>query len=200
MGIISNLVPDQLKTSGMKGMTSGQYGQSGIVGTIIKMYLGDAIGGALGGASGGGASGIAGASNGLSSVTSNLGSMFSGGGAGAGAGAGGGGLGGLGGILGGEGGGGLGSILGGGGEGGAMGTVGNIAQNLLNNSGSNGGGGDSKSAPDMSQPQVPDISPNAGMEQLTQMSKMGQQSSPDTGLASIPGIPDYILNMMKGWK
>lgn len=184
MGVISNILGNTpIATSGMKGAQTGQYGQSGIVGTIIKMYLGGAVGGALGGAAGGGASGIAGASNGLSSVTSNLGSSLTGGGVGAGAGAGGG-LGGLGGILGGEGGG---------------SAVGNIAQNLLS-SGSNGGGGSSKSAPDMSQPQVPDISPNAGMEQLTQMSKMGQQSSPDTGLASIPGIPDYILNMMKGWK
>jgi len=80
MGIVSSLLGNLgggvLQTSAMKGMNSGSpegYGQSGIVGTILKMYLGGAIGGAMGGSAGGGASGMAGAANGISGVTSNLG-------------------------------------------------------------------------------------------------------------------------------
>ena len=80
MGIVSSLLGNLgggvLQTSAMKGMNSGSpegYGQSGIVGTILKMYLGGAVGGAMGGSAGGGASGMAGAANGISGVTSNLG-------------------------------------------------------------------------------------------------------------------------------
>lgn len=80
MGIVSSLLGNLgggvLQTSAMKGMNSGSpegYGQSGIVGTILKMYLGGAIGGTMGGSAGGGASGMAGAANGISGVTSNLG-------------------------------------------------------------------------------------------------------------------------------
>lgn len=190
MGIISGILGNTpIATSGMKGAQTGQYGQSGIVGTILKMYLGGAIGGALGGAAGQGASGLEGATSGIGSVTDSLGSIGSGGG-----------LGGLGGNIGG----GLGDVgasLGQGIEGsGGMGATGDFLQSQIVNSGDQ-----QQPSQDMSQPQAPSMPAAQGFEGIQGLMGMVQkgQGNPqqqDNGLMSQPGIPDFIKQMIQGWK
>lgn len=190
MGIISGILGNTpIATSGMKGAQTGQYGQSGIVGTILKMYLGGAIGGALGGAAGQGASGLEGATSGIGSVTDSLGSIGSGGG-----------LGGLGGNIGG----GLGDVgasLDQGIEGsGGMGAAGDFLQSQIVNSGDQ-----QQSSQDMSQPQVSNMPAPQGMEAIQGIMGMiqrgqGNPQQQDNGLISQSGIPDYIKQMMQRWQ
>lgn len=181
MGIISNILGNTpVATSAMKGAKTGQYGQSGIVGTILKMYLGGAVGGALGGAAGQGASGLEGAASGIGGATDSLSS---------------GGLGGLGGNIGG----GLGDIgasLDQGIEGsGTMGAVGDFLQNQIANS-----SGQQRSSQVMSQPQIFPISQGSdgiqGLMGMLQQSQ-GNPQQQDNGLMSQPGIPDYFKQMMQ---
>jgi len=222
MGMLSGMLGGTpIATSAMKGSKyaaehpddpAGGYGGPGIVGTILKMYLGGAVGGALGGAAGGGASGMTGAANGMSGITSGL----SGGGGGIMdmlGGGGGGGLGGLGGV--GEAAAGTGSAGGfggaldlfngaGGGFGGEaaapsmMGGLGDMLQKGINNS--SGGPGGQGSGQAGKKAKAEELDPNAldtMMERMRSMSGNAQKN--ETGLMNIPGIPDYFKQQMQGW-
>jgi len=187
MGLISGILGNTpLATSGMKGAQSGQYGQSGIVGTIVKMYLGGALGGALGGGAGQGASGLEGAMNGMGGVTDGLGSMGSGG------------LGGLGGNIGG-GLGDAGASLGQGIDGsGMMGAAGDFLQNQITNSGSQ----QQPAIPQMSPQMSPQMQAPQGIEGIMAMMQraQGNPQQQDNGLMNQPGIPDFFRQMTQGWQ
>lgn len=175
MGIVSSLLGNLgggvLQTSAMKGMNSGSpegYGQSGIVGTILKMYLGGAIGGAMGGSAGGGASGMTGAMNGISSVTSNLSSnMLSGADS-------------VSSMM---------DIMNG-----KQGAIGDFAQNMLANKDNYQ---QQQSQPLQSMQQMlPQQSAESDLRNMWQ--NMQQPPPPQSGLMDQPGIPEYIRQMMGG--
>lgn len=186
MGIISNLLGNTpIATSAMKGAKTGDYGQSGIVGTILKMYLGGALGGAMGGAEGAGASGLEGAANGISGTTSNL---FGNGLQGFGD-----------------------AITGTGGNGDVLGTAlqgvqsgnmdwGKLAGNVLQDSLRNGS---NYANPQQSQHVgIPQMKQQGVSDMMQQINSIGQQAGPGWGgqqQQSNPyGIPDFMMNMFGG--
>jgi hypothetical protein len=199
MGIISNMVGGTpLATSAMKGQKyaqehpddpAGGYGQKGIVGTLLKMFIGGAIGGALGGA-GGAAGGAGGAAGGAA-----------------------GGLGGLGGsILGGSNaiGGGLGEAgaslsqgIGGAG-GGIMDQLGNtdwmgVAGDALQQSSGGHGTGIGSGGRAVQAPPA-DTKPGSVEDMIARLQSMsGNYQKNETGLMNIPGIPEYFKQRMSGW-
>lgn len=186
MGLISGILGNTpIATSAMKGAQSGQYGQSGIVGTILKMYLGGAIGGALGGAAGQGASGLEGATSGIGSVTDSLGSVGSGGG-----------LGGLGGNIGG-GLGDAGASLSQGIDGSsAMGAAGDFLQGQIGK-----GGSQQPQQQQQPMPQLPMQQGPQGMEGIMAMMRQAQGNPQQSNsLMNQPGIPDFFKQMMQGWQ
>ena len=196
-----------IATSAMKGSKyaeehpddpAGGYGGPGIVGTILKMYLGGAVGGALGGAAGGGASGMTGAANGISGVTSGMSGGLGGLGGMGEAAAGTGSAGGFGGALdlfNGAGGGFGGEAAGSG----MMGGIGDMAQKAIGNAGGGGGGQGSGEAGKKAQAEEPD--PNSLENMMSRMQNMaGNAQKNQTGLMSIPGIPDYFKQQMQGWQ